>query len=164
MVLLFGFPAIAQADNGKEFLNSIVEELLATNSVQYRHGQPYKPSTQGCVEKSNGTLQTRLAAAMLDANTQDWESVLHEANYAYNLTWHSTIKEMPFRVMLGHFPQDEHDVRTQREHEQDTTMDAVHDDVNDDNCDGVPVPASFSCSSSSFCGQGQGRFGLNRAS
>jgi hypothetical protein len=43
---MFGLPAIAQSDNGKEFINHIINELMKNNSIEYRHGQPYTPQTQ----------------------------------------------------------------------------------------------------------------------
>ena len=74
---------------------------------------------------------------MVDAGTDNWESVLHETNSAYNLTRHETIDELPFRDMLGRFPQDEHDVQSHIEQETDNKDD---DDIIVVEPDPDPVP------------------------
>jgi hypothetical protein len=52
-----GFPAIIHSDNGREFINNSVEAYLQIHNIEYRHGKPYKPTTQGKVERGNRTLK-----------------------------------------------------------------------------------------------------------
>ena len=63
------YPVVAQSDNGKEFINKLVNALMEDNGVEYRHGQPYKPTTQGVVERANRTLKQRIAKRYMGNTT-----------------------------------------------------------------------------------------------
>ena len=52
---LFSPPKILQSENGKEFKNTEMEAFCDENNVFLVHGRPSKPTTQGQVERSNGT-------------------------------------------------------------------------------------------------------------
>ena len=54
--MMFGIPVTCQADNGSEF-KGMVNELMKEKEVVYTHGQPYKPQTQGVIERFNQTIQ-----------------------------------------------------------------------------------------------------------
>lgn len=49
----FWYPKILQSDNGDEFVNEEVASLCTFRKVAFIHGRPYKPSTQGSVERAN---------------------------------------------------------------------------------------------------------------
>jgi hypothetical protein len=61
----FGVPCILHTDNGTEFRNSTLESFIENNSIEFRHGKPYKPSTQGKVERGNRTLKTAIEKLIL---------------------------------------------------------------------------------------------------
>jgi len=52
--LTFGAPKILQSDNGREFVNSVINELkdLWPECVIV-HGHPRHPPSQGSIERSN---------------------------------------------------------------------------------------------------------------
>ena len=56
----FGLPSIIQSDNGREFGNKLIEEVLASwpGSVQHVSGQPRHPQSQGLVEQAHYTLES----------------------------------------------------------------------------------------------------------
>ena len=60
---LCGEPKILQCDNGKEFINSTIENYLSQKNIKFIHGRPYHPQSQGLIERANRTLQTALARA-----------------------------------------------------------------------------------------------------
>ena len=58
-VLTFiGLPSIIQSDNGREFVDNLFEEMLASwpGSVQHVSGQPRYPQSQGLVEQAHYTF------------------------------------------------------------------------------------------------------------
>jgi len=58
---LFGAPAILQPDNGREFVNSVINELhIMWNEVKIVHGKPRHSQSQGSVERANRDVQEML--------------------------------------------------------------------------------------------------------
>ena len=50
-IYLFGAPLIIQSDNGKEFRNSGLAEVVEEFETKQIHGRPYHPQSQGRVER-----------------------------------------------------------------------------------------------------------------
>ena len=68
----FGLPNIFQSDNGTEFVNHLVEDLIKKEwrgKCTIIHERPRWPQSQGLVEQSNGTMKTMLASMMLEEKT-----------------------------------------------------------------------------------------------
>jgi transposase InsO family protein len=57
----FRTPLEIISDNGPQFLNEVVENLLARLAMKHRFTTMYKPSTNGLVERTNRTLYSMLA-------------------------------------------------------------------------------------------------------
>ncbi len=55
-----GCPKKIICDRGKEFLNAILYDIAEKNKITLCHGSPYNPSTQGCIERSNRTIKSKL--------------------------------------------------------------------------------------------------------
>lgn len=72
----FGRPAIVQTDNGREFRNWKIEDLLAESNVDYLHGRPYHPQSQGGVEQANGVVQRRIHAFLANGRASTWLDAL----------------------------------------------------------------------------------------
>jgi transposase InsO family protein len=121
MFMMFGYPRSCQADNGSEF-KGMVAELLKEKAVIYTHGQPYKPQTQGVVERFNQTIQDRIASIMHEVGEQDWFNVLDQAVGSYNTTPHSATNHTPYKIMYGQDPHTRQATTVQapaQEHEQE---------------------------------------------
>lgn len=52
----YGAPRILQSDNGKEFCNADLKEVMEEMKIREIHGRPYHPQSQGRVERFNRTL------------------------------------------------------------------------------------------------------------
>jgi len=52
-----GFPEEIGSDNGREFKNSLIENYLKENNVDFIHGAPYNPHSQGVVERFHQTIK-----------------------------------------------------------------------------------------------------------
>jgi len=56
-------PKIFQTDNGSEFVNREVQNLCESRKIEFKHGRPYHPQSQGVVEKINDFLAKSLRAS-----------------------------------------------------------------------------------------------------
>ena len=72
----FGVPKIFQSDNGKEFVNTVIEKLLHTWSpdIQIIQGRPRHPQSQGVIERAHRTLEQKLATQF--ESTRQWSKLL----------------------------------------------------------------------------------------
>ncbi len=52
----YGVPKVLQSDNGSEFVNALVAELVALYGVQHRRIQAYTPRANGQVERTNRSI------------------------------------------------------------------------------------------------------------
>jgi hypothetical protein len=75
---VMGFPKIILTDNGREYVNSNVEDFCRINKILIKHGSPYCPTTTGAVERYNQTLMRKLKKICLFGKL-DWESKLQDA-------------------------------------------------------------------------------------
>jgi transposase InsO family protein len=84
----FGAPLEIVSDNGPQFLNEVVENLLARLAVKHRFTTMYKPNTNGLVERTNRTLCSMLAKeAEVHVNISDWDLKIHHVVWVYNTTY-----------------------------------------------------------------------------
>ena len=81
-IYIFGAPRILQSDNGKEFRNKELEEVMKTFETKQMHGRPYHPQSQGRVERFNRTLTEYFRIKMAD--DRNWVDSLDEFYYTYN--------------------------------------------------------------------------------
>ena len=76
----FGVPRILHSDNGREFVNKVIESLLQVwhSGMQLVSGRPRHPQSQGLVERAHHTLQKKLAAEISRNNltTPPWSDWL----------------------------------------------------------------------------------------
>lgn len=56
IILEHGCPSGILSDNGKEFKNAIIDNLCTLMSINKKFSSPYKPSTNGLIERTNKTL------------------------------------------------------------------------------------------------------------
>lgn len=91
----FGHPIkILQTDNGLEFVNKEVSELLEENGIRHRRTVVYTPEQNGCAERENRTVM-EAARSMLHAKGLDlylWAEAVHTAAFVLNRTGTSTVK------------------------------------------------------------------------
>ena len=70
----FGLPYILQSDNGKEFKNVLMANLIESwdGECTLIHGRPRHPQTQGLVEQANGTMERMIAAMITQFKSNVW--------------------------------------------------------------------------------------------
>ena len=75
----FGIPKIFHTDNGREFVNSIIENLIDSwqSSIQVIHGRPRHPQTQGVIERAHRTLEQKLSTQISPTDTSWTKKLPH---------------------------------------------------------------------------------------
>lgn len=63
-IRIFGSPKIIQSDNGSEFVNKVVRELLEHYKIKEIHSAAYHPQTNGKVERYNRFIKACLRGFM----------------------------------------------------------------------------------------------------
>ena len=99
-----GFPLIIQSDNGKEFINQIMEklqELLGTRQIK---SAPRHPQTNGQIKRFNQTLKKRLKNLTGVKARAPWAHLLPVAVCAYNKHIHSAHHRRPMDVFRALVP------------------------------------------------------------
>jgi hypothetical protein len=69
-----------------------------------QYGAPYKPSTQGRVERFNQTIEKELGKYLTEKKIRRWMEALPMVTRSYNLTVHQTTKTTPFKALHGWQP------------------------------------------------------------
>ena len=96
----FGLPKILQSDNGKEFVNNLVEELLNVSRVDHRLSSPYNPRANGAAERFVRTSKNLVTKLINNAIT-DWPEVLPDVQLQMNTKISSRHKSSPFELFFG---------------------------------------------------------------
>jgi transposase InsO family protein len=101
----FGPPKILQSDNGPEFKNNLLEQLTKLFSVGRRWSTPYKPNTNGAVERKNQDIE-KMLHKLTNNVMNKWESYLPEIERCLNNAFNERTATTPFALMFGRSPND----------------------------------------------------------
>ena len=91
-------PTRLLSDNGPEFRSEVFNELLDSYNIKHTYTTPYKPSSNGAVERVNRSVIQLLKGLANDPT--DWDMKLGKAVVVYNNTWHEEIKNTPGKFLL----------------------------------------------------------------
>jgi hypothetical protein len=98
----FGTPLKIAHNNGPQFLNEVVENLLAHLVIKHRFTTIYKPNTNGLVERTNKTLCSMLAKKVeVHVNIYDWDFKIHHVVWVYITTYKTATRYSPFQLTYG---------------------------------------------------------------
>ena len=73
---------ILQTDNGKEFLNKKLTDLLNKHKIKHITSTPYSPRTQGVIERFNRTLKQMIFKRITENKKKDFINFLNELIHA----------------------------------------------------------------------------------
>ena len=85
------------SDNKQEFVGEPFEDLLRRYNIKHIYSTPYKPSSNGCVERMNRTLTEMLRNV---EETLDWRESLSRVVITYNNTKHRELGISPAEYLL----------------------------------------------------------------
>ena len=99
-ICLFGPPKEILSDQGREFCNKLVEQLVNVIGAEHRITSAYHPRTNGQTERFNQTFVSALRKHAED-DQRDWPKWIPFVLYAYRSRVHSTTGRSPFQLMFG---------------------------------------------------------------
>src|SRR3954466_2721301 len=94
----YGSPRHIQTDNGLEFKNDLVAQLLKKWKIQHHFSMPYHPQSNGLVERYNKTLCNALAR---QCQGQDWDLHIDQCLLAYRTIHQATTHRSPASLLFG---------------------------------------------------------------
>ena len=86
------------SDNGVEFRSNRFEDVLNKYGIEHVYSSPYKPASNGAVERINRTLAEFLKS--LQNRSNEWDKFLSKAILVYNNTKHSEIGLSPSEKIM----------------------------------------------------------------
>ena len=117
-----GAPRILHTDNGKEFdglafdvplaqwdLNEVVDEIaLLWPGCKMVHGSPRHSQSQGSVERANRKFREQIRSWLLTNSKNscqgDWPAASMFVKYNINTSYHSGLKQTPYKLVFGQRP------------------------------------------------------------
>jgi len=88
-------------DCHKSFVSHKLRRFLADHQVKLIHSTPYHPQTNGIVERANGTIVSRIRAALLEKPKRKWSTLLPDVVRNYNRTLHDVTGFNPEYLLFG---------------------------------------------------------------
>ena len=102
---IFTAPLILHSDNGREFVNKVIHEmLLLWPACKMVNGKARHSQSQGSVERCNRDIEAMLACWRRDNQRNDWSNGLREIQYSKNARHHTGIGRSPFKALFGTEP------------------------------------------------------------
>ena len=102
-ICVWSAPEILVSDNGKEFENSLWQELAKAIGSRVHYIAPYHPASNGMVERFNEELKSYMSA-LVRSDTRDWENLVPTLMLAKNCSWNRHIQMSPFQALTATFP------------------------------------------------------------
>jgi transposase InsO family protein len=100
ILMRHGSPEVLISDQGTEFVNKIVKQLMKLLKVRRVTTSPYSPRADGLAEKAVGTFKDMLSA-YINIFQNNWDNYLAiVANY-YRTTVNAATKFTPYYMMYG---------------------------------------------------------------
>ena len=96
----FGFPRIVQSDNGLEFVNRVVAELLKIPGVNHRTITPYHPQANGVAERMVQTTSQAIYK-VLEGRDHEWDLFVPNVQFFTNLKVSERHGSTPYSLMFA---------------------------------------------------------------
>jgi hypothetical protein len=96
----FGTPDSIVSDRGPIFTSNFWSEVCYITKIKKRLSTAFHPQTDGQTERQNQTLIHWLRC-YVDEQQSNWAGLLPLAEFAYNNSYHASIKMSPFRALYG---------------------------------------------------------------
>jgi hypothetical protein len=96
----FGLPKIIQSDNGSEFVNSLIKELVLATKMDHHLTTPYYPQANGRVERKVRVVLNTIKK-QLEGHNANWSKYVAVTQLAINLQISASTSASPFTLMFG---------------------------------------------------------------
>ncbi|KAL8610943.1 hypothetical protein ACOMHN_042560 [Nucella lapillus] len=88
------------SDQGREFVNQVIDKLMDHFQCDHRISSAYHPQTNGQRERDNRTLKEALCK-VVNEEGNNWDRYIPGVLFAYHTSVHASTKCTPFEVMYG---------------------------------------------------------------
>src|SRR3989440_12500987 len=95
-----GVPGEILSDRGTSFVNKVIEKLCEQYQTRHRLTSPYRPQTNGMVERFNRTLGECMAK-LVSNEDREWDHFVDAVLFAYRTKKHKTTGFTPFYLLYG---------------------------------------------------------------
>ena len=99
----FGIPQEVVSDRGTLFTSAFIRSLCELTSIEQNLSSAFHPQTDGQTERVNQVLEQYLRI-FVDYDQAKWVQLLPTAAFAYNNSFHESIKMSPFYANYGYNP------------------------------------------------------------
>lgn len=99
-VCRFGMPHSLHSDQGRNFESAVFQEMCRLFGIEKTHTTPFRPQSDGQVERFNATLQ-KILASTAERCHWDWDLMIPYAVMVYRATKHSATGFTPNYMMFG---------------------------------------------------------------
>ena len=99
-VLHLGVPLMMHSDQGREFESELWQEMCHRLAICKTRTNPYRPQSDGMVERFNRTL-IQVLKSLVNDKMDDWDEQCDYVCHAYNSTVHSSTNCSPNLLVFG---------------------------------------------------------------
>jgi len=102
-IAIHSVPSVVLSDQGSNFVAKAVKEFLTELGARKVETTPYKPQSNGSVERFHAYLAQAISHATNETHT-DWDRHIDSALFAYRTTPLDGIDVSPFQILYGREP------------------------------------------------------------
>ena len=102
VLLPLGAPQEIVSDGAPSFRAALQQELYAIFGVTRKIATPYRPQTNGQIERIFRSIRPILAT-LTNRAPKNWDKYLALTAYSYNTSYHAAIRNTPFYVLFCHW-------------------------------------------------------------
>lgn len=99
-VCRFGAPQVLHSDQGSNFQSEVFQRMCQLLGVEKTNTTPFRPQSDGQVERFNATLQ-KILSTTAERCHWEWDLMIPFALMAYRATTHSSTGFTPNMMLLG---------------------------------------------------------------
>lgn len=101
---LHGFPAVILTDNGSEYKNQLVDQLMKILNIDHKFSMAYRPQTLASLERNHRVLNSYFRMYQVK-DDQNWSVLLPYYCFAWNTTPNEQINDYtPYELVYGKKP------------------------------------------------------------
>lgn len=98
----YGLPETIVSDQGTQYVNQIIKELLNVCGIQHCKSVPYRHQGNGICERVNFEVMHHLRYIMYQNEVKDqWDKYLSNVQYILNTSIHSSLGVCPMNIVYG---------------------------------------------------------------